>query len=204
MKPPGGRRRRWPPPAPPRQCGKSLPDPRAARLVALLVRRGARPALPGRRSVPRSGDDGHVRLVFLLTNGNLRQTALERHRVANAELERLGPRTGRPRTEEQAAESDASLVSEWRNRCDKLWRGLRASVPSSDPYPSLPPRDASPVSISKDGYQNNDEDDPKPGRHSDPFLGKRADSTRNGWPAAGSNPRTPRADSPPLTVITGS
>ena len=49
--------------------------------------------------------------------------------------------------------------------------------PFERPLPSLPPRDASPVSIGKDGYQSNDEDDPKPGRHSDPFPWKRADST---------------------------
>jgi hypothetical protein len=67
--------------------------------------------------------------------------------------------------------------------------GSSRLVPSSDPCPSLPPRDASPVSIGKDRYQNDDEDDPKPGRHSDPFLGKRVESTRNGWPAAGSKPR---------------
>jgi hypothetical protein len=55
-------------------------------------------------------------------------------------------------------------------RRERLERGLRASGLSSDPYPSLPLRDASPVSIGKDGYQSNDEDDPKPGRHGDPFL----------------------------------
>jgi hypothetical protein len=43
--------------------------------------------------------------------------------------------------------------------------------PVERPLPLLPPRDASSVSIGKDGYQKNDEDDPEPGRHSDPFLG---------------------------------
>ena len=46
------------------------------------------------------------------------------------------------------------------------------SKPVQNPSPGdvlLTPRDASPVSIGKDGYQSNDEDDPKPGRHGDPF-----------------------------------
>jgi hypothetical protein len=67
-----------------------------------------------------------------------------------------------------------------RKKTRKAGEGLRSSVPSSDPCPSLPSRDASPVSVGKDGYQRNDEDDQKPGRHSDPFLGSRPDSTRNG------------------------
>jgi hypothetical protein len=32
------------------------------------------------------------------------------------------------------------------------------------------PREASPVSVDKDGYHDNEDDDPKPGRHSDPFV----------------------------------
>jgi hypothetical protein len=39
--------------------------------------------------------------------------------------------------------------------------GSSSLVPSSDLCPSLPQRDASPVSIGKDRYQNDDEDDPK-------------------------------------------
>ena len=47
----------------------------------------------------------------------------------------------------------------------KAGKGSPSVSPFERPLPSLPPRDASPVSIGKDGYQNDDQDDQKPGRH---------------------------------------
>jgi hypothetical protein len=76
-----------------------------------------------------------------------------------------------------------------RKKRARAWRGVFEPGSFERPLPLPTSERCSPVSIGKDRYQNDDEDDPKPGRHSDPFLGKRVDSTRNGWPAAGSKPR---------------
>jgi hypothetical protein len=70
--------------------------------------------------------------------------------------------------------AEARLASSGESR-EKNTRNAGEGSPSlgplKRPYPSLPSREASPVSIGKEGYHNNDEDDQKPGRHSDPFLG---------------------------------
>jgi len=57
------------------------------------------------------------------------------------------------------------------------WPRGAACGPSAAVPPWQLPREASPAKVAKDGQYNNDnDDDPKPGRHGDPFV-RHADST---------------------------
>ena len=97
--------------------------------------------------------------------------ALDDHRVGDweshpGELGRPGPHGDSSRARLAPNASERRCLSE-----DAARRPHRADRERESQIGARLPREASPVSVGKQGYHNNDEDDPKPGRHSDPFLG---------------------------------